>query len=70
MNIAYRGGSLWTCVSMSRCGVQQTGENGNPVEAFAIRPSTDPAYDVEYFVGTLTASSPAAAVFTPRASSH
>lgn len=57
MNVAYRGGSAWICAST--CGVQQLGQPGRAVSSFSIRPSTDPAYDLEYFVGSFTASLPA-----------
>ncbi len=64
MNAAYRGGTAWTCGNASTCGVQQLGEPGPPVSSFSIRPSADPAYDLEYFVGSFTASPPAAAART------
>lgn len=60
MNIEFQGGSLWTCVSPSKCGPQKLGEPGPAVSSFSIRPSADPAYDLQYFVGALTASLPAA----------
>jgi hypothetical protein len=60
LNIDYRGGTLWTCFSPSNCGVRDGGESGPAVKSFAIAPSTDPAYDLKYRVGRLTASRPAA----------
>ncbi len=59
MNIGYQGGTLWTCSSPSNCGVHDAGERGPAVKAFSITPSTDPAYDAYYLVGSLTASPPA-----------
>jgi hypothetical protein len=59
MNIAYSGGTAWNCFE-SACGVHgSTGSPAPAVTSFLIRPSADPAYDVEYFVGPLTASPPA-----------
>jgi hypothetical protein len=58
MNIDYRGGSAWTCAA--RCGVLEVGEPGTGVSSFSIAPSASPAYDVQYSVGALTASPPAA----------
>jgi hypothetical protein len=60
VNIDYRGGTLWTCFSPSDCGVHDGGEKGPAVKSFSIAPSTDPAYDLIYLVGRLTASPPAA----------
>jgi hypothetical protein len=60
MNIDYRGGSAWVCPSSSSCGVREVGEPGAGVSSFSIVPSADPAYDVQYSVGALTASPPAA----------
>jgi hypothetical protein len=60
INIDYRGGTLWTCFSPTDCGVHDGGEKGPAVRYFSIAPSTDPAYDLKYLVGRLTASPPAA----------
>jgi hypothetical protein len=60
IDIDYRGGTLWTCFSPSDCGVHDGGERGAAVRAFVIAPSTDPAFDLKYSVGSLTASPPAA----------
>ena len=60
MNIDTRGGgSLWTCMSPTNCGVQEMGERGPAPSSISIEPSTDPAYDLLYVVGPLTASPPA-----------
>jgi hypothetical protein len=59
MNIDYRGGSAWVCPSSSSCGVREVGRSGPAVSSFSILPAPDPAYDLRYFVGTLTASPPA-----------
>ena len=59
LDIGYRGGSLWTCDSPTHCGVQVIGEPGAAVATFAILPPAKPAYDAQYFVGTVTASPPA-----------
>jgi erythromycin esterase-like protein len=58
MDIDYRGGSAWTCAA--HCGVLQVGRPGAGVSSFSIVPSANPAYDVQYSVGALTASPPAA----------
>jgi hypothetical protein len=58
INADYRGGSAWTCAAT--CGVQWLGKPGPGVSSFSIRPSADSAYDLEYFVGSFTASPPAA----------
>jgi hypothetical protein len=60
IDIDYRGGTLWTCFSPSDCGVHDGGERGPAVRSFVIAPSADPAYDLKYLVGSLTASPPAA----------
>jgi hypothetical protein len=60
LNIAYRGGAAWGCYQADTCGIYQIGEPGPAVSVFSLRPSANPAYDAEYFVGRLTASSPAA----------
>jgi hypothetical protein len=60
LNIDYRGGTIWTCFSPSDCNVHDGGEPGPAVKSFSIAPSTDPAYDLKYSVGRLTASPPAA----------
>jgi hypothetical protein len=60
LNIDYRGGSIWTCFSPSDCSLHDGDEPGPAVEYFSIAPSTDPAYDLKYSVGRLTASPPAA----------
>jgi hypothetical protein len=59
MNIEYRGGSAWTCGSWSSCGIRYLGEAGPVVSSFIVMASADPAYDLQYFVGRLTASPPA-----------
>jgi hypothetical protein len=59
MNIDYRGGSAWVCPSSTNCGVRKVGEPGGGVSSFSIVRSGDPAYDLQYFVGSLTASPPA-----------
>jgi len=59
MNIDYRGGSAWVCPSSSTCGVREVDEPGGGVSSFSIVRSGDPAYDLQYFVGSLTASPPA-----------
>lgn len=59
VNIEYRGGTIWACFTPSDCGVRDGGERGPAVKYFAIVPSTDPAYDLKYQVGSLTASLPA-----------
>jgi hypothetical protein len=59
VNAAYRGGSAWTCTET--CGVRWFGKPGRAVSPVSIRPSRDPAYDLEYFVGPFTASPPAVA---------
>lgn len=56
MNIASDGGSAWVC--FGTCGVHSFGK-AKPVSAFTVRRSSDAAYDLEYFVGSLTASPPA-----------
>lgn len=58
LNIADDGGSEWACYG--KCGVHYFGRPGPAVSAFSIRRSSDPAYDLVYFVGALTASPPAA----------
>jgi hypothetical protein len=60
LNISYRGGSLWACMA-DGCGVHQGLPPGPAVSSFSITASADPAYDLEYFVGRVTASPPAAA---------
>lgn len=60
MNIAYHGGSAWTCFSPSECGIRNVGKSGPAVTSYSIVRSADPAYDLQYFVGSLTASPPAA----------
>lgn len=65
LNIAYRGGTAWTCYAPDVCGAISLGAPGPAVHAFALRPSADPAYDAQYFVGRLTASPPAAAAVSP-----
>jgi len=60
INIAYDdGGSVWAC--FRQCGLHYFGKTGPAVSVFSIRPSADPAYDWEYFVGSISASPPAAA---------
>ena len=59
MNISDDGGSVWAC--FGKCGLHHFGKAGPAVSAFSIRLSSDPAYDLEYFVGSLTGSPPAAA---------
>jgi hypothetical protein len=59
LNISYSGGSGWVCYE--KCGTRRFGKAGPAVSAFSIRPSSDPAYDLEYFVGSISASPPAAA---------
>lgn len=58
MNITYEGGTAWAC--FRACGVHSFGR-GESVTAFSIAPSSDPAYYLEYSVGSLTASPPAVA---------
>jgi hypothetical protein len=60
LNIAYRGGTFWTCFPPSGCGVHDLGESEPAATSFSISPSADPAYDFKYSVGKLTASPPAA----------
>jgi hypothetical protein len=62
MNMHYRGGSAWTCVSQSDCGVRVLGAAGAAVGSYLIVPSVDPAYDLQYLVGPVTASPPAARI--------
>ena len=57
--IADEGGSAWACYG--KCGLRYFGEAGRALSVFSIRPSSDPAYDLEYFVGSISASPPAAA---------
>lgn len=52
---------IFTGTCYGNCGVHYFGKAGPAVSAFSIRPSPDPAYDLEYYVGPLTASRPAAA---------
>jgi hypothetical protein len=59
LGIAYRGGTIWTCLTADRCALQQGGTPGPAVRAFSITSSQDPAYDAMYFTGRLTASMPA-----------
>ena len=60
MNIDTRGGgSLWTCFSPTNCGVQEMDERGPAVSSYSIVPSPNPAYDLIYVAGPLTASAPA-----------
>ena len=59
LNIADEGGSEWACYG--KCGLHHFGKAGPAVSMFSIRPSSDPAYDLEYFVGPISASPPAAA---------
>lgn len=59
MNIAYQGGSAWVCFSPSECGVRDIGKAGPTVGSYSIVRSADAAYDLQYFVGPLTASPPA-----------
>ena len=61
LNVVGDGGALWTCTGPARCGEVQMGPSGkSPATAPAVRPSRDAAYDAEIFVGTFTASPPAA----------
>jgi hypothetical protein len=60
MKMDYRGGSAWTCFSPSDCGVRELGEPGPAVSSYSIAPSADPAYELQYLVGSVTASPPAA----------
>lgn len=60
INIDYRGGTFWACFSPSVCGVHDGGKRGAAVNAVVVAPSTDPAFDLKYSVGSLTASPPAA----------
>jgi hypothetical protein len=62
MNIDYHGGSTWTCLSPPSCGVRDAGKPGHALSSYSIVTSEDPAYDLNYLVGSLTASPPAAAV--------
>ena len=57
LNIIHDGGSIWACYGT--CGLHQFGKPGPAVHAFSIRPSSDPAYDLDYFVGPISASPPA-----------
>jgi hypothetical protein len=59
MNIGYRGGTAWTCFSSSQCGALDLGKPGSAVSSYSIVRSADPAYDLQYLVGPLTASPPA-----------
>ena len=59
LNIIHDGGSIWACYGT--CGLHQFGTPGPAVSAFSIRPSSDPAYDFDYFVGPISASPPAVA---------
>lgn len=60
MSMDYQGGSAWTCFSPSDCGVRELGEPGPAVSSYSIVTSRDPAYDLQYLVGPLNASPPAA----------
>lgn len=62
MNMAYQGGSAWTCLSTSNCGVRELGKPGPALSSYSIVTSGDPAYDLQYLVGPLSASPPAARV--------
>jgi hypothetical protein len=57
LNIVDDGGSEWACYG--KCGMHHFGKAGPAVSVFSIRPSSDPAYDLEYYVGPITASPPA-----------
>jgi hypothetical protein len=59
LNIADDGGSEWACYG--QCGLHHFGRPGPAMNVFSIRPSSDPAYDLEYFVGSISASPPAVA---------
>jgi hypothetical protein len=61
INMEYHGGSAWTCPSASSCGVGDLGKPGQTLSRYSIVPAEDPAYDLKYLVGALTASPPAAA---------
>jgi hypothetical protein len=62
LNIDYHGGSAWTCLSPSSCGVRDVGKPGRTLSTYSIVPAEDPGYDLKYLVGSLTGSSPAAPV--------
>ena len=59
LNIDFSGGSLWTCMAPTGCAVHEIGDPGPAIETFTIGPSANPAYDLQYSVGSLTASAPA-----------
>ena len=62
LNIVHDGGSIWACYGT--CGLHHFGKPGPAVSTFSIRASSDPAYDLDYFVGPISASPPAVAGHT------
>lgn len=59
LGILYRGETIWTCIKIDGCGVQDGGTPGPALSSFSIGLSDDPADNAMDFAGRLTASLPA-----------